>query len=478
MQHTQAYKNTLFAPPEICADKIQLAKSISASLALFLLQETPIRGVVECLLGRQVLWEWIRARPVPKPLFDQPQFWCENVHVTNQSGVYPQPTLVFTIGAPGSGKTSWAKYTFGNYAVVAADDWFTLTKSDFHPSLLGKAHGWCKQQVLRRLREGVSVVVNNTNTTPSEMFDYVAAVLYGGYPHRIVFARMPETRVGVLAKRGLHGVPERQIKNMIRRISSMGSPSVKSVLRAGPMRQRELASTKVLYVGLFFDEKTSNMVKNTFLSNSRAGNLLERVMNFHVTIQFLPDRKYVEKIGIGSQHDIEITGYYSHPTVQVLTCTIPPALQAKSCNENSHITISTQTVAASVANHALKHAKIIPISKITIKSTLCAFMSGGKIVSDFSGLPRGWEQGSDRRGRGRGRGGRGNSGNRGGRRGGIGNRKGKANHGFRDPATPTKARHDGHSDPGRGRVSDRGRGRARYGPRGERRGSRGKRVRR
>eukprot|EP00954_Amorphochlora_amoebiformis_P001557 119735-Amorphochlora_amoeboformis.AAC.1 len=163
MQHTQAYKNTLFAPPEIYADKIQLAKSISASLALFLLQETPIRGVVECLLGRQVLWEWIRARPVPKPLFDQPQFWCENVHVTNQSGVYPQPTLVFTIGAPGSGKTSWAKYTFGNslivawvissvsivsgnYAVVAADDWFTLTKSDFHPSLLGKAHGWCKQQ--------------------------------------------------------------------------------------------------------------------------------------------------------------------------------------------------------------------------------------------------------------------------------------------------------------------------------------------
>eukprot|EP00466_Bigelowiella_natans_P013678 jgi/Bigna1/90142/estExt_fgenesh1_pg.C_630063 len=147
--------------------------------------DLPSKTIAEYLYGRSVLWEAIVPKPVPAPPFDPPTFWSERRWTSPAT----QPSLVFTIGAPGSGKSTWAKYFYGAHAVVAADDWFDkFNNSKFDPSYLSTAHGWCKKQILSRMKAGQTCVVNNTNTTLSEMFDYIAALEFGGYPHFVVFA--------------------------------------------------------------------------------------------------------------------------------------------------------------------------------------------------------------------------------------------------------------------------------------------------
>lgn len=108
-------------------------------------------------------------KPLDLSRMHQPHIFVQGV--TDLKG---QPSLVFTRGAPGSGKTTWAKYVYGEDAVFAADDYFDLFHNgEYVVSEIGDAHKWCQDKVFERLKEGKTAVVNNTNVSYNEMFVYL-----------------------------------------------------------------------------------------------------------------------------------------------------------------------------------------------------------------------------------------------------------------------------------------------------------------
>jgi len=245
---------------------------------------------------------------------------------------------------------------------------------------------------------------------------------------------MPETNPQVLHSRGLHGVPKNKLQSFVQRIRLMKEPSIMRVLTAGPMKQRGLqATTKVLYTGIFFDAPSKRRIAETFLKNARIESLLNNVCNFHVTTKFLPTKDCVEAVGVGMKVSVEITGFYAHREVQILTVgKIGNGFEAKVGNEVPHITISTRNVQPSVANHALKHCTPVAIEPpVVVHGVVGAFMRGsGDILTDIKALPKDWDVLPPRGGGGR-----------------------RSNRGSRSPSSPSARRSD------KERSSSHGRGR-------------------
>merc|ERR1719204_1417931 len=105
------------------------------------------------------------------------------------------------------------------------------------------------------LRKGDSVCVANTNTMLCAMFPYVAAVVFGDLPHKLVFVRMPFYVSQLLLKRNVHNVSEDVIDRMIAEIKSMGRPTISSVLKAGPFPKRKPnCSNVVSFIAIYLNE--------------------------------------------------------------------------------------------------------------------------------------------------------------------------------------------------------------------------------
>lgn len=121
------------------------------------------------------------------------------------------PTVYIMQGVPGSGK-SWqaqrAAAVFGA-SIVSADTYPGLYTMDagwlrFDPTKIGEAHGACLRSAVEALQAGLSIIVDNTNTTVIEMAPYVAlAQAYGAAP---VIIRV-ECDPSVAFARNTHGVP-------------------------------------------------------------------------------------------------------------------------------------------------------------------------------------------------------------------------------------------------------------------------------
>lgn len=76
-------------------------------------------------------------------------------------------------GAPGSGKSTWAKAQFG-HSVVSADDYMVNEKGEyeFRVDRLKYCHTECFIQVAKCVEADVDVIVDNTNSTLWEMAPY------------------------------------------------------------------------------------------------------------------------------------------------------------------------------------------------------------------------------------------------------------------------------------------------------------------
>jgi len=128
-----------------------------------------------------------------------------------------RPKVTILIGISGSGKSTMIKSELGDTIICSADKHFTDEKGNynFNPTQLGDAHAACFYDAVEAVRNGLGVVIDNTNTSIAEISPYIALANAYQAELRIVVIRCD---AGVAAGRNKHGVPEKAIRGMASRL--------------------------------------------------------------------------------------------------------------------------------------------------------------------------------------------------------------------------------------------------------------------
>lgn len=117
-------------------------------------------------------------------------------------------------GVSGSGKSSWIRANVPDAVVVSADHFFLDKEGqyNFNPAQLGTAHAECLKKFCTLVQtsgtEGRTVVVDNTNTSISEMAPYCALALAFGRPLKVVTLLCDPVKA---AQRNAHGTPLKSV---------------------------------------------------------------------------------------------------------------------------------------------------------------------------------------------------------------------------------------------------------------------------
>lgn len=127
-------------------------------------------------------------------------------------------TLFLIRGVPGSGKSTFARLIWNEYAVVEADQYFVDKETGeykFDGSKIKDAHAWCQNEVEIRMGDNQvnpqyypEIAVSNTFTQEWEMKPYYDMAERYGYK---VFSIIVENRHG---GKNEHGVPEEKLEIM------------------------------------------------------------------------------------------------------------------------------------------------------------------------------------------------------------------------------------------------------------------------
>lgn len=121
--------------------------------------------------------------------------------------------LILVRGVPGSGKSTWAKwsYTGTNDTVVEADNYFIRPDGtyDFNPKMLSNAHEWCFKQACISYVMYENVYVANTFTRIWEMQKYLDWARVRNIPIRVVRCTGNYDNI--------HGVPKAKVQQMLDR---------------------------------------------------------------------------------------------------------------------------------------------------------------------------------------------------------------------------------------------------------------------
>lgn len=132
-------------------------------------------------------------------------------------------------GVPGSGKSTigeeFMKVAPGRAVKVSADDFFTERGNGtyaFDFKLFGEAHAQCLRRFLDAVQQNVDlVIVDNTNTTVTEIAPYMALAAAFGYEARLVRVKCDPK---VAAARNTHGVPLEGVLKMAARMTAQDYP--------------------------------------------------------------------------------------------------------------------------------------------------------------------------------------------------------------------------------------------------------------
>lgn len=125
--------------------------------------------------------------------------------------------LILLRGLPGSGKSTFARFIWNDYAVCEADKYFVDEDGvyRFDGSKIKDAHKWCRDEVETRMKDNSTnpqyypeIVVSNTFTQEWEMEEYYKLAENYGYT---VFSLIVENRHGGVNE---HGVPAEKIEQM------------------------------------------------------------------------------------------------------------------------------------------------------------------------------------------------------------------------------------------------------------------------
>ena len=129
-------------------------------------------------------------------------------------------TVTILCGISGSGKSTFAKQIGGE--VCSADNFFTDDDGnyEFNPRFLSDVHAACLREYVELVRggKGSDIVVDNTNTTLSEIAPYAALALAYGWELRI---RIVECDVETAFARNVHGVSRETIEKQASRLSGL-----------------------------------------------------------------------------------------------------------------------------------------------------------------------------------------------------------------------------------------------------------------
>ena len=142
-------------------------------------------------------------------------------NVRNEDYNILSPTLFLVRGIPGSGKSTFAKHIWNEYAICEADKFFHNKETgeyNFDPSRLKEAHEWCRNEVETRMKDHQvnpqyypEIVVSNTFTQEWEMQAYIDLAKKYGYQ---VTTLIVENRHG---NRNVHNVPDETLDRMRQR---------------------------------------------------------------------------------------------------------------------------------------------------------------------------------------------------------------------------------------------------------------------
>ena len=137
--------------------------------------------------------------------------------------------MTIMVGCQGSGKSTWAKTNRSGATHCSADSYFQVGSSyRFDPSKLGKAHGACFRKAVEAIQAGENVVIDNTNSTVTEIAPYYAlAQAYGVNVEIVQMTIDPE----VSALRNVHGVPGAGVKATAKRCANLSIPPFWAVTR-------------------------------------------------------------------------------------------------------------------------------------------------------------------------------------------------------------------------------------------------------
>lgn len=132
-----------------------------------------------------------------------------------------KPSLFLVRGIPGSGKSTFAKHIWNEYAICEADKFFHNKETgeyNFDPSRLKEAHEWCRNEVETRMKDHQAnpqyypeIVVSNTFTQEWEMQSYIDLASKYGYQ---VTTLIVENRHG---NKNVHNVPDETLDRMRQR---------------------------------------------------------------------------------------------------------------------------------------------------------------------------------------------------------------------------------------------------------------------
>ena len=129
--------------------------------------------------------------------------------------------LILIRGVPGSGKTTMAHairkcYPPGKAVVHEADDFFLDENGIYRydPKNIQYAHELCRQNTLKDLQDGLTVIVSNTFTRWWEIQHYLTPLedswkIYPRYIYVAPFNHNPFPNA--------HGVPPEKVQEMIKR---------------------------------------------------------------------------------------------------------------------------------------------------------------------------------------------------------------------------------------------------------------------
>ena len=108
----------------------------------------------------------------------------------NKEQDVPEKTLIIMRGLPWCGKSYRAKELAGDSGVIFSTDeyWYKVNypekpnEYNFNPIFLGSAHKWNQLRAQRAIDISTPlIIIDNTNTTPSEPLEYVRYANWQGY---------------------------------------------------------------------------------------------------------------------------------------------------------------------------------------------------------------------------------------------------------------------------------------------------------